>query len=192
MFSRPLPSCCSTDTSLQEYFHSMALSAQTLRPGPYSLPQPGLSRLSSSCSTVPYNSPAFSNAHLQQQQQHYSINYATSPPSHAAGLSFQNSVLLPGGSQCSMLPPSSTTSIQLPGSPVSIFTLFSSSCLFLCMDSHFSLNLQRKCSIFPFNLLKFHCMSDACLQEKKGVHYTSASSITITGICCSSFNSWTT
>lgn len=99
----------------------MALSAQTLRPGPYSLPQPGVSRLPSSRLAVPYSSPAFSSAHLQQQQHHYSINYAASPPTHTAGGIFQNSVLLPSGTQSSMLPPSSTTSIQLPGSPVSYF-----------------------------------------------------------------------
>ena len=101
-------------SDLQDKLSTMSLSAQTLRPSPYTIPPPRSHRIPYCSNTA----TAFSSGQLQQQPP-YSISYATTPPSHPPGpLSFQG--MLPCSSPPSMLPPASTTSIQLPGSPVSL------------------------------------------------------------------------
>ncbi len=94
---------------------SMSISAQALRPSPYTIPPPRSHRM-------PYcnnnTGASFSSGQLQQQSPY--ISYTASPPSHPPG-ALAYSGLLPNSSPISMLPPASTTSIQLPGSPVRLY-----------------------------------------------------------------------
>ena len=103
----------------------MSISAQALRPSPYTIPPPRSHRMAYGSTSA----GAACGGPLQQQPQSpYSISYATSSPTHPSGSALAFPGLLPGNSPPSMLPPAST-SLHLPGSPVSVQknAIFSSS-----------------------------------------------------------------
>lgn len=128
----------------------MSLSTSTLRSSPYSMPPPNAStcRLGSRPTmTVPYSTGQAFSSHLHQ---HYSFNPNSSGA--AAGFTFQNSMLLPPGSQASgsgLIPipplpaPSSSistvaNSMPLPDSPVSVSPLLAIAALEVALKQCFN------------------------------------------------------
>jgi len=102
-----------------EHIDGMSISAQALRPSPYSIPPPRSHRMAYGSSSA---GAVFNNGggQLQQQPQSpYSISYAMSSPTHPSGAALAFPSLLPSSSPPSMLPPASTTGL-LPESPVSV------------------------------------------------------------------------